>query len=240
MKILVVDVGGTNVKLLASGQHSGLKIASGVNLTPETMVPEIMRATADWPYDKISIGYPGLVRDGRAVAEPHNLGPGWVDYDFEKAFGKPVKIVNDAAMQALGGYNGGRMLYLGLGTGLGSALIVDGVLVPLELAHLPYKWRRTYEDVVGLRGLKRRGRKRWRKSVADVVQRFQAAFEIADVVLGGGNTKKLDDLPAGTRRCENVNAFVGGFRLWGKQIPLEPTDDELSLAELQAVELRYP
>jgi polyphosphate glucokinase len=238
MKILVVDVGGTHVKLLATGQHTGLKIDSGPDLTPDVMVAAVKRSTTEWAYDVVAMGYPGPVKDGRPAAEPHNLGPGWVDFDFEAAFGKPVKILNDAAMQALGSYRGGRMLYLGLGTGLGSAFIVDGVLAPLELAHLPYTKSRTYEDVVGLRGLERLGKKKWRLRVQDVVERFKQAFVVEDVVLGGGNTKKLDELPAGARRCENANAFVGGFRLWGKTVGAERTDDgELSLTELEHVEL---
>ncbi len=240
MKILVVDVGGTHVKLLATGQRSGIKIDSGPDLTPQAMTAAVIQATAQWPYHAVTIGYPGLVRDGRAAADPYNLGAGWVEFDFAEAFAKPVKVVNDAAMQALGSYTGGRTLYLGLGTGLGSALIVDGVLVPLELAHLPYKGRRTYEDVVGLRGLKQRGRKKWRESVTDVVEKFQAAFGIADVVLGGGNTKKLKELPAGTRMCENASAFIGGFRLWGKEIGPDDKGDELGTNSLQAIELHYP
>ena len=183
-------------------------------MTAARMVTEARRVTADWQYDAITIGYPGPVRDGHPVAEPHNLGAGWVGFDFTKAFACPVRMVNDAAMQALGDYRGGRMLFLGLGTGLGSALIIDGVLAPLELAHLPYKHDRTYESFVGLRGLKRLGRKKWEKCVWDVVQRFKAALQVDEVVLGGGNAERLRALPPGSRLGENSRAFVGGFRLW--------------------------
>lgn len=178
------------------------------------MVAHAKRLTSDWQYDVVSIGYPGPVRNGQPVAEPHNLGGGWVNYDFQKAFERPVKVINDAAMQALGSYSGDRMLFLGLGTGLGSALIIDGVLVPLELAHLPYKKGRTYEDFVGLRGLKRLGKKKWRKSVQQVVELFKAALEVDDVVLGGGNVNLLKVLPAAARRGGNDDALMGGFRLW--------------------------
>ena len=183
-------------------------------MTAARMVTEARRVTADWQYDAITIGYPGPVRDGHPVAEPHNLGAGWVGFDFTKAFACPVRMVNDAAMQALGDYRGGHMLFLGLGTGLGSALIIDGVLAPMELAHLPYKHDRTYESFLGLRGLKRLGRKKWEKCVWDVVQRFKAALQVDEVVLGGGNAERLRALPPGSRRGENSRAFVGGFRLW--------------------------
>ena len=183
-------------------------------MTAAQMVTEARRVTADWRYDAITIGYPGPVRGGHPVAEPHNLGAGWVGFDFTKAFACPVRMVNDAAMQALGDYRGGHMLFLGLGTGLGSALIIDGVLAPLELAHLPYKHDRTYESFLGLRGLKRLGRKKWEKCVWDVVQRFKAALQVDEVVLGGGNAERLRALPPGSRRGENSRAFVGGFRLW--------------------------
>jgi polyphosphate glucokinase len=214
MKILVIDVGGTQVKLLATGHRKRREFRSGAGMTAARMVTEARRVTADWQYDAITIGYPGPVRDGQPVAEPHNLGAGWVGFDFTKAFACPVRMVNDAAMQALGDYRGGRMLFLGLGTGLGSALIIDGVLAPLELAHLPYKHDRTYESFLGLRGLKRLGRKKWEKCVWDVVQRFKAALQVDEVVLGGGNAERLRALPPGTRRGENSRAFVGGFRLW--------------------------
>jgi len=176
------------------------------------MVSSVKRLVADWPYDHVAIGYPGPVLHGCPVAEPHNLAGGWVGFDFRRAFGRPVKMINDAAMQALGSYRSGRMLFLGLGTGLGSALIIDGILEPLELGHLPYKKGRTFEDYVGIRGLERRGKKRWRKDVLNVVERLRA--EPDEVVIGGGNAAKLETLPPGTRLGDNDNAFLGGFRLW--------------------------
>ena len=212
--VLVIDVGGTHIKVGASDRKEVVKIESGAAMTPALMVPAVKKATAGWKYDVIAIGYPGPVLHGRPVAEPHNLGVGWVGFDFQKAFGKPVKLVNDAAMQALGSYEGGRMLFLGLGTGLGSALIVDGYLEPLELAHLPYKKGRTYEDYIGLRGLERLGKKRWARHVFDVVEKLKAALEADYVVLGGGNVKLLSDLPPGARLGENSNAQKGGVRLF--------------------------
>ncbi len=214
MKILVVDVGGTNVKLLASGQRVVRKCRSGPKLTAEQMVAAVVKAAKGWKYDAVSIGYPGPVSRGRVLAEPKNLGPGWVGFDFEKAFGCPVRLINDAAMQALGSYEGGRMLFLGLGTGLGSALIADHVIMPMELAHLPYKKGRSFEDYVGRRGLKRFGKKKWRRTVDDVVSRLKAALVADYVVLGGGNTKKLGRLPKGARLGDNAHAFIGGRRLW--------------------------
>ena len=213
-KVLVVDVGGTNVKLLATGQREARKFPSGPAMTPEAMVRVAKKTAKDWDYDVVSIGYPGPVVHGRPLREPHNLAPGWVKFDFQRAFGRPVKIVNDAAMQALGSYKGGRMLFLGLGTGLGSAMIVDGLLEPMELAHLPYKNGRTYEDYVGIRGLKRLGTKKWQQHVDKVVRQLSHALMVEDVVLGGGNVKKLDHLPPGTRLGNNANAFAGGFRIW--------------------------
>ena len=214
MKILVVDVGGTHIKVLATGHKRPLKIPSGPDMTPRVMVRRVLAATRSWKFDAVSIGYPGAVVHGKPVSDPHNLGKGWVGFNFKKAFGRPVKIVNDAAMQALGGYKRGRMLFLGLGTGLGSALIVDGVLEPMELAHLPYKKGRTYEEYVGKKGLKRMGKKKWRRHVEDVIERFRVALNVDDVVVGGGNTKLLKTLPKGVRRGTNANAFIGGFRLW--------------------------
>ncbi|MGB6484093.1 MAG: ROK family protein [Candidatus Acidiferrales bacterium] len=214
-KILVIDVGGTHVKILATGQRLQRKIVSGPTMTPGKMVEDVKNLTKDWKYDVVSIGYPGPVVLGRPLHEPHNLGHGWVGFNFAKAFGRPVKIINDAAMQALGSYRGGRMLFLGLGTGLGSAMVVDGVVEPMELAHLPYKKGKTYEDYIGLRGLVRLGKKKWRRHVSDIVERLQAALEPDCVVLGGGNVKKLKELPRGTERGDNKNAFRGGFRLWG-------------------------
>ncbi len=228
MNVLTIDVGGTNVKILVTGQQEGRKFPSGPKLTPKAMVEGVKKLAAGWKYDVISIGYPGPVANGRPVAEPHNLAPGWVGFNFERAFGCPVRMVNDAAMQALGSYNGGKMLFLGLGTGLGSTMIVDGALEPMELAHLPYK-KATYEKYVGLCGLKRFGKKKWRCYVEDVVERLTAALEPADIVLGGGNVKLLKQLPRGCREGSNANAFLGGFRLWadGKR-PSGP------LAEAQA------
>lgn len=214
LRILVLDVGGTHVKVLATGHKTPIAIASGPAMTPRQMVAEVRKATDGWQYQAASIGYPGPVLHGKPVSEPHNLGAGWVGFDFQKALGVPVKIVNDAAMQALGHYEGGRMLFLGLGTGLGSALIVDGVLEPMELAHLPYKHGRTYEDYVGLRGLKRLGKKKWRQHVFDVVQRLKAALEADYIVLGGGNVKQLKKLPPGAQPGNNAYAFRGGYRLW--------------------------
>lgn len=213
-KVLVVDVGGTNIKLLASGQKEARKFPSGPKMTAETMVRVAKKTAKDWDYDVVSIGYPGPVVHGRPLREPHNLAPGWVNFDFQQAFGRPVRIVNDAAMQALGSYQGGRMLFLGLGTGLGSAMIVDGSLEPMELAHLPYKNGKTYEDYVGLRGLERLGRKKWQQHVCKVVRQLRDALVAEEVVLGGGNVKKLEQLPPGTRLGTNANAFVGGFRIW--------------------------
>lgn len=213
-KVLVLDVGGTHVKVGSTDHKDLVKIESGPSLTPAAMVAAVKKATEGWKYDAVAIGYPGPVLHGHPVAEPHNLGVGWVGFDFRKAFGKPVKLVNDAAMQALGSYEGGRMLFLGLGTGLGSALIVDGVVEPTELAHLPYKKGRTYEDYVGLRGLERLGKKRWARHVFDVVAKFKAALQADYVVLGGGNARLLKDLPAGARLGENANALKGGIRLF--------------------------
>jgi polyphosphate glucokinase len=212
--VLVVDVGGTHVKLLASGRRTPREIASGPTMTARDMVDDVKRCAADWRYDVVSIGYPGVCVHGRPVAEPRNLGPGWVGFDYARAFGRPVRLVNDAALQALGSYRRGRMLFLGLGTGLGSAMIIDGVLEPMELGHLPYRKGRTYEEYVGRRGLDRLGTKRWRRCVADVVERLAAALEADDIVIGGGNAKRLKRAPDGARLVSNRNAFVGGFRLW--------------------------
>lgn len=214
MDILVIDVGGTHIKVLATGRKKPLRIRSGPKMSAKEMVRAVRRATTDWQYSVVSIGYPGPVLHGKPVTEPRNLGDGWVGFDFKKAFGCPVRVINDAAMQALGSYKGGRMLFLGLGTGLGSALIVDGVLEPMELAHLPYKKGRTYEQYVGKAGLKRSGRKKWRRHVADVISRLKATLEADDVVIGGGNAKSLRALPKGVRLGSNANAFIGGYRLW--------------------------
>jgi len=216
MKTLVIDVGGTHVKALATGHKKPIEIPSGPMMTARRMVGAVRKATAGWEYDAVSIGYPGPVVHGQPVSEPHNLGPGWVGFNFRKAFGRPVKVLNDAAMQALGSYHGGRMLFLGLGTGLGSALIVDGALEPMELAHLPYKNGRTYEDYVGLAGLKRLGKKRWRRQVQEVVRQLRTGLQAEYVVLGGGNARLLKKLPPGVCLGENSNAFRGGYRLWTK------------------------
>ena len=216
MKVLVVDVGGTHVKIIATGQKERREFPSGPSLTARQMVARVKRLARDWTYDVVSIGYPGPVLHNRAVAEPHNLGRGWMGFDFRRAFGCPVRVINDAAMQALGSYKGGKMLFLGFGTGLGSTLIVDGIVEPMELGHLPYR-KRTYEDYVGERALEWMGKKKWRKCVADVISRLTAALEPDEVVLGGGNVKKLKKLPRGCRVGDNANAFLGGFRLWDKK-----------------------
>jgi polyphosphate glucokinase len=218
VKILVIDVGGTHVKLLASGHRRPRRFDSGPDLTPAEMVDGVREATRDWTYQAISIGYPGPVVSGQPAVEPQHLGSGWVGFNFAKALGHPVRLLNDAAMQALGGYRGGRMLFLGLGTGLGSALIVEGHLQPLELAHLPYRNKKTFEEVIGDRERKRLGNDRWRRRVIDVVERLQAAMQVERVLLGGGNARRmracLDRLPAGTRLGGNTDAFRGGFRMW--------------------------
>jgi polyphosphate glucokinase len=214
VRVLVIDVGGTHVKVFAKGHRHPIKIPSGPRMTAAKMVNQVRNAVSDWAYDVVSIGYPGAVLHGRPVGEPRNLGSGWVGFNFRRAFGCPVKVINDAAMQAWGCYKGGRMLFLGLGTGLGTALILDGVLEPLEVGHLPYRKGRTYEEYVGKAGLERLGKKRWRRRVADVMRRLRAALEVEDVVVGGGNAKLLARLPRGVRRVDNANAFSGGFRLW--------------------------
>jgi polyphosphate glucokinase len=214
MRVLVIDVGGTHVKVLATGRKAHQQVESGPTMTAEQMVTAVKQLASGWQYEAVSLGYPGPVVHDRPLHEPRNLGGGWVGFDFRQAFGCPVKLINDAAMQALGSYNGGRLLFLGLGTGLGSAMVVDGIVEPMELAHLPYKKGRTYEDYVGLRGLKRLGKKRWRLHVAAVVALLQAALEPDDVVIGGGNAKRLAGLPPGCRLGDNANAFIGGFRLW--------------------------
>ena len=212
-RILVADVGGTQVKLLATGHREPRKFVSGPTLTPEQMVSGIKRLVSDWEYDAVSMGYPGPVIGGRPVSDPRNLGSGWAGFDFAAAFGCPVKIVNDAAMQAIGSYRSGKMLFLGLGTGLGAAIVAEGIVEPMEIGHLPYK-KGTFEDYAGLRGLERKGKKRWRRHVADIVARLIAALEPEDTVIGGGNVKKLKELPPGCRAGQNANAFKGGFRLW--------------------------
>jgi polyphosphate glucokinase len=214
MRILVIDIGGNNVKVRHPVDATVLKIPSGPSLTAAQMVRAVHRATHGWQYDAVSIGYPGPVADGRPTREPHNLGRGWVRLDYRAAFRKPVRIINDAAMQALGSYEGGRMLYLGLGTGLGSALVIDGTVQPLELAHLPYRKGRTFEDYIGQRGYERLGKRAWARHIAHVIEMLRNALQVQDVVLGGGNVKRLDELPPGCRPGTNANAFIGGLRLW--------------------------
>lgn len=228
MNVLVIDVGGTHVKVLVSGQRNRREFVSGKDLTPGRMLAELGKLVADWNYEVISIGYPGPVIRDQPVMEPWNLGKGWVDFNFKKAFRRPVKIINDAAMQALGSYRRGKMLFLGLGTGLGSALIIEGQIAPLELAHLPYR-KSTFEDYVGIRGMKKYGKKKWRGYVEDVVARLIAAFEPDEVVLGGGNVHRLKKLPPLCRAGDNDDAFSGGFRLWEtskvpRRVPAPPAD----------------
>jgi polyphosphate glucokinase len=213
MPVLSVDVGGSHVKALLEGESERRRFASGPNLTAQQMVDGVLAVVEGWSFDRVSVGIPTPVRGGRPIAEPVNLGEGWVGFDYEAAFGVPTKVVNDAAMQALGSYEGGRMLFLGLGTGLGSALISDGEIEPLELGHLPYR-KKTFEDYVSERALKRAGKKKWKKAVFDVVERLAAAIEADYVVLGGGGADELDELPPNSRRGDNMNAFLGGFRLW--------------------------
>lgn len=217
MKILVIDIGGTHVKVLATGHRKFVEIPSGPKMMPAKMVSAVRAATESWKYDVVSIGYPGAVVHGRPISEPHHLGSGWVGFNFNKAFGRPVKIINDAAMQALGSYQGGRMLFLGLGTGLGSALIVENVLEPMELAHLPYRKGRSYEDYLGQAALKRLGKKKWRHHVKEVVKQLKTALQADYVVLGGGNARLLKKLPPDARRGDNANASEGGYRLWRKR-----------------------
>jgi len=213
MNVLAIDIGGTHVKILATGETERRKFTSGPTLTAEKMVSEVRKLAVPWKYEVISIGYPGPVIRNRPLADPHNLAPGWVGFDFERAFGCPVKVINDAAMQALGSYKGGKMLFLGLGTGLGSAVVANGVLEPMELGHLPYR-EGTYEDYVGARGLLKHGKAKWQHYVANVVTQLSAALEPDEIVLGGGNVKELSDLPPSCRAGSNELAFLGGFRLW--------------------------
>jgi polyphosphate glucokinase len=217
MTILVIDVGGTHVKLRVQGKDEVRKCPSGPTLTPVAMIDEVKEATTDWSYDRITIGYPGPVVDGVIQKEPVNLGAGWLGFNFTAAVGHPVKLINDAAMQALGSYDGGRMLFLGLGTGLGSALVYNHFLLPMELGHLPYKKGQSFEEYVGQAGMKRLGRRKWKNAVFDVVKRLRDAFMADYVVLGGGNVKKLDELPPACRMGDNSNAFLGGVRLWAGQ-----------------------
>jgi polyphosphate glucokinase len=215
-RILVIDVGGSNVKVGTAGRREALRIPSGPTMTASGMAAAVRKAIADWEYDAVSIGYPGPVKRGKPAREPHNLAGGWMRFDYEKAFGAPVRIVNDAAMQAIGAYKSGRMLFLGLGTGLGSALVVEGILIPLELAHLPYRRGRSCEDYVGKRGLDRFGPKKWTRHVHAVVAFLKHCLQADEVVLGGGQTKKLTKLPPGVRVCDNHCAIRGGIQLWDR------------------------
>ena len=221
MNVLVVDVGGTNVKILATGQKEPRRFPSGPTLTPRRMVAGVKKLAGDWKYDAVSIGYPGRVVGDRAITEPRNLAHGWVGFDFAAAFGRPVKVMNDAAMQALGSYNGGTMLFLGLGTGLGSTLMVRGHIVPMELGALSYG-KGTIEDYLGVRGLRKLGKKKWGKNLELLVARFTSALLLDDVVIGGGNAKKLKELPPGCRLGGNAFAFLGGFRMWDRDTSRKP------------------
>jgi polyphosphate glucokinase len=216
--VLAIDLGGSHVKVHLSTGGEKRAVASGPDMSPDKMVKAVREMADGWEYDVIGMGYPGPIASNKPSLDPHNLAAGWNGYDFEKAFGKPLKLVNDALMQAIGSYDGGRMLFLGLGTGLGAAMVVDKVCLPMELAHLPYKKNQTFEDYVGFRGLKARGKSRWRKSVDDVARRLKAALQPDYIVIGGGNVDKLKDMPADCRRGSNENAFAGGFRIW-----LDPT-----------------
>lgn len=213
-RALVIDVGGTRVKFLATGESEAREFDSGKRMTAQQMAGRVLACTRDWDYDVIALGFPGPVVRGRPVSEPPNLGKGWVSFDFESAFERPIRMINDAAMQALGSYEGGRMLFLGLGTGLGSAMIIEGVVVAMELAHLPYKDGKSYEDFLGKQGLRELGKKRWRLAVRDAIALFEAALRPDYIVLGGGNIRQLDELPKNVKLGENANAFAGGFRLW--------------------------
>jgi polyphosphate glucokinase len=221
MKILIIDIGGTNIKVASTDNRVPIKIPSGPEMSARQMVEQVIAATKGWKYDRISIGYPGPVVHHKPIAEPHNLAPGWVDFPYQTVLGKPIRFINDAAMQALGGYQGGRMLFLGTGTGLGSSMIFDGLVIPLELAHLPYKRGRTYEEYIGVLGLERRGKKRWHKSVLDIATRLRAALVCDYVLLGGGNAKLMKELPEGIILGANSNAIDGGLKLWDQ--PAAPT-----------------
>ena len=240
MKVLVIDIGGTHIKIASTDHLVPVKIASGPSMTARQMVSDVLEATTGWEYDAISIGYPGPVEHDRPLAEPHNLSSGWVGFPYQTAFPKPIRFINDAAMQALGGYTGGKMLFLGIGTGLGSALIADDTIIPLELAHLPYKKGRTYEEYIGLAGLERRGRKEWQASVLDVIARFQAAFVADYIVLGGGNAKLMRTLPKFVRLGANSNAIAGGIALWDRpaKAPLPASASEKAAELVRRSEAR--
>lgn len=219
MNVLVIDIGGTNIKVASSEIRVPIKIPSGPQLTAKRMVEDVLNATKGWNYDCVTLGYPGPVNHDAPIMEPHNLAPGWIDFPYAKAFKKPHRFINDAAMQALGGYKGGKMLFLGTGTGLGSALIIEGTIIPLELAHLPYKNGLTYEEYIGLAGLERRGKQKWRKSVLDIVERLKAAMVCDYVLLGGGNAKLMKELPQHVILGANSNAIEGGIKLWENNLP---------------------
>ena len=214
MNVLVIDVGGTHIKVASTEHLVPIKIVSGPDMTAVRMTRQVLAVTKDWKYDRVSVGYPGPVAHDHPLAEPHNLAPGWIDFPYQKIFRKPIRFINDAAMQALGGYRGRKMLFLGLGTGLGCTFIFNGVVIPLELAHLPYKKGLTYEEYIGLAGLERRGKKRWRKSVLDIIDRLRAAFVADYVLLGGGNARLMKNLPTGVILGSNENAVQGGLKLW--------------------------
>jgi predicted NBD/HSP70 family sugar kinase len=214
VKILVIDIGGTNIRLLASGKRAPVKVPSGPRLTPRQMVNVVLHATNVWSFDAVSIGYPGPVARNKPTKEPVNLGKGWTKFNYERAFGRPVRMINDAAMQALGSYAGRTMLFLGLGTGLGNTLVIDGIVVPLELAHLPYEDGKTYEEMIGEAGLKRLGKRKWRRHVHTIVELLAEATNADYTVIGGGNVRVLDELGPNVRRGSNANAFRGGYRLW--------------------------
>jgi polyphosphate glucokinase len=245
-EVLVIDIGGTNVKVSSTSQRVPLKILSGPTMTAKVMADQVKAATQNWTYDCISIGYPGPVSHDRPLAEPHNLASGWIDFQYQKAFNKPLRFINDAAMQALGGYRGGKMLFLGTGTGLGSAMIFEGVVIPLELAHLPYKKSRTYEDYLGKEGLDRRGKRAWNKSVLDVIARLKAALVCDYVLLGGGNAKLIKHLPPHVIVGDNSNAVTGGIRLWDTPderkvlVALKKDDDILTAAGAPVVVTMKP
>ena len=218
-RVLAIDIGGSHVKTRVFGRRELRQFESGPDLTARQMVAKVHALTGDWTYEAVSIGYPGIVLHGKVMAEPHNLGRGWVGFDFRKAFNRPTLVLNDAAMQAVGSYEGGRMLFLGLGTGLGSAMIVDGVVAPMELAHLPYKKGRTFEDYVGAAGLKRLGGRKWSRIVNEVVAQLSSLLEADYIVIGGGNARKLKRLPKNARLGSNDFAFLGGFRVWHHAAP---------------------
>ena len=218
--VLVIDVGGSHIKFRMGGRGAIRRFVSGPDMSAADMARQVRKLARDLPYQAVSIGYPGLVLRGRIAAEPFNLGPGWVGYDFEKSFGRPVRVINDATMQALGSYEGGRMLFLGLGTGLGATLILDGTVEPMEIGHMPYKRGRTFEDYAGERGRRKLGNKKWRKAVAEVVMRLKEVLEVDYVVLGGGNAARLKELPEGVRLGDNLNAFKGGLHVWRGEDPL--------------------